>query len=191
MFDKFKEQNQQDFLNPYKIVGGMRGLCLKPFFKRCGLPVVVEAGVQFTDSKSIALGKWIRLRLGTQVLSGVTIGNGVFVGRQCSIGCDTVLQDNVTLADRVCILSSTHDFSNSEKRAGKTYSLGKTIVGKGTWIGCGAIVLPQVRYIGKGAVIGAGAVVTKDVPDHSIAVGNPAKVIRQLDSKQPCASQRD
>jgi len=51
-------------------------------------------------------------------------------------------------------------------------------IGHDVWIGHGAIVLPG-RSIGTGAVIGAGAVVTRDVPAYAIAVGNPARVLRQ------------
>ncbi|MBI1204107.1 MAG: chloramphenicol acetyltransferase [Rhodopseudomonas sp.] len=51
-------------------------------------------------------------------------------------------------------------------------------IGHDVWIGHGAVVLPG-RHIGIGAVIGAGAVVTRDVPDYAIAVGNPARVLRQ------------
>lgn len=54
----------------------------------------------------------------------------------------------------------------------------RVIIGHDVWIGHGAIVLPG-RRIGHGAVIGAGSVVTKDVPAYAIAVGNPARVIRQ------------
>jgi phosphonate metabolism protein (transferase hexapeptide repeat family) len=50
-------------------------------------------------------------------------------------------------------------------------------IGHDVWIGHGAIVLPG-RSIGNGAVIGAGAVVTRDIPAYSIAVGNPARVLR-------------
>jgi phosphonate metabolism protein (transferase hexapeptide repeat family) len=50
-------------------------------------------------------------------------------------------------------------------------------IGHDVWIGHGAIVLPS-RSIGTGAVIGAGSVVTKDIPAYSIAVGNPARVLR-------------
>lgn len=53
-----------------------------------------------------------------------------------------------------------------------------TEIGHDTWLGHGTIVLPGVR-IGLGAVIGAGSVVTKDVPDYTIAVGNPARVIKE------------
>ena len=49
------------------------------------------------------------------------------------------------------------------------------------WIGAGAIILPGTT-IHKGAVIGAGAVVTKDVPPFSVVVGNPARIVRLLDS---------
>jgi phosphonate metabolism protein (transferase hexapeptide repeat family) len=51
-------------------------------------------------------------------------------------------------------------------------------IGHDVWIGHGAIVLPG-RSIGTGAVIGAGSVVTKDIPAYAIAVGNPARVVRQ------------
>jgi phosphonate metabolism protein (transferase hexapeptide repeat family) len=51
-------------------------------------------------------------------------------------------------------------------------------IGHDVWIGHGAIVLPG-RTIGTGAVVGAGSVVTKDVPDYTIVVGNPARPIRQ------------
>lgn len=54
----------------------------------------------------------------------------------------------------------------------------RVIIGHDVWIGHGAVVLPG-RRIGTGAVIGAGSVVTKDVPAYAIAVGNPARVIRQ------------
>ena len=51
-------------------------------------------------------------------------------------------------------------------------------------MGYRAIVLPQVRYIGRGSIIGAGSVVTKDVEDHTIVAGNPAKVIKILSPSQ-------
>ncbi|MDB5812062.1 MAG: acetyltransferase [Betaproteobacteria bacterium] len=54
----------------------------------------------------------------------------------------------------------------------------KVIIGHDVWIGHAAIILPG-RRIGTGAVVGAGAVVTKDIPAYAVAVGNPARVLRQ------------
>jgi phosphonate metabolism protein (transferase hexapeptide repeat family) len=62
----------------------------------------------------------------------------------------------------------------------------QVIIGHDVWIGHGAIVLPR-RRIGTGAVIGAGAVVTKDIPAYAVAVGNPARVMRQRFSDNTAA----
>ena len=54
------------------------------------------------------------------------------------------------------------------------------VIGEGSWIGTNAVIIGNVR-IGKHSVIGANAVVTKDIPDYSVAVGIPARVVRQFD----------
>lgn len=55
-------------------------------------------------------------------------------------------------------------------------------IGNGCWLGGGVIVLPGVT-IGDGSVIGAGSVVTKDIPENSLAVGNPCRVIRKINGE--------
>ena len=69
-------------------------------------------------------------------------------------------------------------FTN-QAAGGGMYSFPITI-GDGAWIGAGTIILPGIT-IGKYAVIGAGSVVTKDVPDYTIAAGNPCRPIRKID----------
>lgn len=84
--------------------------------------------------------------------------------------------DNVTLAPRVHILAhdaSTKTFLNHTRVA-------NTIIGDNVFVGAGAIVLPGVT-IGNNVVIGAGSVVTKDIPDNSVALGNPARVVKSLE----------
>lgn len=83
--------------------------------------------------------------------------------------------DNVTLAPRVHILAhdaSTKVFLNYTRVA-------NTKIGNNVFIGAGSIVLPGVT-IGNNVVIGAGSVVVDDIPDESVAVGNPARVIKPL-----------
>ena len=80
--------------------------------------------------------------------------------------------DNVTLAPRVHILA--HD-SSTFMFLGKTRAANVTI-GNNVFVGAGTIILPGV-HVGNRVIIGAGSVVSKDIPDNSVAVGNPAKVI--------------
>lgn len=84
--------------------------------------------------------------------------------------------DNVTLAPRVHILA--HDAS-TRMFLGKTRAANVTI-GNYVFVGAGSIILPGV-HIGNRVIVGAGSVVTKDIPDNSVALGNPAKVICPID----------
>ena len=78
----------------------------------------------------------------------------------------------------VQIYTATHPLSSGERR--KAEGAKPVKIGDDCWIGGGAIILPGVT-IGNKCVIGAGAVVTRDVPDNSLAAGNPARVIRKLE----------
>jgi maltose O-acetyltransferase len=84
--------------------------------------------------------------------------------------------DNVTLAPRVHILA--HD-SSTFMFLGKTRVANVTI-GNNVFIGAGSIILSGV-HIGNRVIVGAGSIVTKDIPDNSVAAGNPAKVICTID----------
>ena len=105
------------------------------------------------------------------MLSGITIGRYV----SFATGVRIFLQNHPLQK------LSTHPLfyhgSNDGSQAADL-PLGSLDIGNDVWIGCNALILPGCRRIGNGAVIGAGAVVTKDVPDFSVVVGNPAKRIR-------------
>lgn len=83
---------------------------------------------------------------------------------------------NVTLAPRVHILA--HDAST--KLFLDYTRVSNVKIGDNVFVGAGSIVLPGVT-IGNNVVIGAGSVVTRDIPDNSVAVGNPARVVKTLD----------
>jgi lipopolysaccharide O-acetyltransferase len=96
-----------------------------------------------------------------------------------------IIDNNVLIASKVFISDISHgsykgdDFDSDpmiEPQKRKLISL-PVVISENVWIGESVSVLPGVR-IGKASVIGANSVVTKDIPDYSIAVGNPAKVIK-------------
>ena len=67
----------------------------------------------------------------------------------------------------------------SQRNCGLEYARPVTI-GHNVWIGGNVVILPGVT-IGDGSVVGAGSIVTRDIPPHSLAVGNPCRVIRKLE----------
>lgn len=89
--------------------------------------------------------------------------------------------DNVFIAPNVCIVTEEHAMDVAQRVQGLEYTHPVTI-GDNVWICTGAIILPGVT-IGSNSVIGAGSVVTKDIPANSLAVGNPCRVIRQLEQQ--------
>lgn len=95
-----------------------------------------------------------------------------------------VIGNNSTLAYQVTILTSANPNGPHNKLA-KIYPkmTSPVIIGKNSWIGARAIVLPGVT-IGDFCVVAAGSVVTKDIPDYSVVAGIPAKLIKVLDAKE-------
>ncbi len=117
-----------------------------------------------------------------------TNAGAIVIGRSCSVNDYSVIYgfggirigDDVHIATHVTIVASEHQ---PEKLGTADFS--KDMDGKGiiiehsVWIGANAVILDGVT-IGNHCIIGAGAVVTKDIPPYSVAVGVPARVIREL-----------
>lgn len=104
----------------------------------------------------------------------VTIGNNVRIHSNVFIPEYTVLEDHVWVGPSVTFTNAKYPASPKSKEN----LIGVTVKNKAK-IGAGAVILPGL-VIGRNALIGAGSVVTKDVPQGSVVVGNPAKVIARL-----------
>lgn len=130
------------------------------------------------------LRPWLWKRTGVHVKGSVIIGYDVYydVGNSGLI----TLDDKSTITSRCLLLCHKRDLSD--------YRIGDDIntfpyiksgihICKGAHVGMGTIIMPGVT-IGEGAIIGAGAVVTKDIPAWTIAVGNPAKVVRNITERE-------
>lgn len=112
------------------------------------------------------------------------IGERAYIGRFCSIGFAKIGAE-VMLADQVQILSGGREHCSAEGDQSmheQAQTFRKVIIGDGAWIGAGAVVMANV---GAGSVIGAGAVVNTPIPPSCVAVGVPAKVIKQIAPEEP------
>lgn len=125
-----------------------------------------------------------RLEEGTYLTPPLMIdcGSRVFLGRNVfanhhltmmSLGTITI-EDGVMLGPEVGLFTVNH-----EPRNIRTIMTKEIHIKKNAWIGARVSILPGVT-IGEKAIVGTGSIVTKDIPDNCVAVGNPARVIKQI-----------
>lgn len=135
-------------------------------------------------------------RIGDETRLGtfVEIQKDASVGARCKVSSHTFICEGVSIEDEVFIghgVMFTNDlYPRATTQAGTPqtsddWCVLPTIVGRGASIGSNATILPGLR-IGRGAVVGAGAIVTRDVPDHAIVAGSPARIMG--DARRPQAA---
>ena len=108
-----------------------------------------------------------------------SIGHNSGVGRGCIINNGVTIGDNVMMGPDVLIYTQNHCISDLKipMRMQGMSEIKPVFIEDDCWIGARVCILPGV-VIGKGSVIGACAVVSKSIPPYSVAVGNPAKVVK-------------
>lgn len=122
------------------------------------------------------LGDHVQIWNNTTIDYGCTLGDRVKIHTNCYIAQYTVMEDDVFLAPGVTIANDLHSgcaFS-AECMRGPTLK-------RGVQVGVNVTIVPRVM-IGEYSVIGSGAVVTRDIPPHSLVVGNPGRVIKQIEA---------
>lgn len=110
----------------------------------------------------------------------VHLGNNVYFNFNATLVDDThiYIGDYTMFGPNVVIATAGHPILPELREKALQYNL-PVHIGKNCWLGAGVIVLPGVT-IGDNTVIGAGSVVTKDIPANVVAVGNPCKVLREI-----------
>jgi len=154
-------------------------------FRQLGDNVIFEAGVLVFHADHITVGSNVYVGH-YSILKGyykgeMIIGDDVWIGQQVffhSAG-GLFIGDRVGVGPGVRIITSFHREEGFGKPIlGSAIDFAPVKVGADCDIGVGSVILPGVT-IGSGVQIGAGSVVTADIPDNTVAVGSPAKVIRQ------------
>jgi acetyltransferase-like isoleucine patch superfamily enzyme len=143
--------------------------------------------IEIGDGVFVLPGAWLSVveeHQGRRYEPRLRIGDRVTLGRDIVIACIGLVEigADVLTGDRVFIGDTYHDFRDPSTPVARQQMVDPRPVriGRGAFLGLGAIVLPGVR-IGENGYVGAGAVVTEDVPDRCVVVGNPARVVRRWD----------
>lgn len=148
----------------------MQKLCKKKF-KYFDDSAEIRPGVYVIGCSKISLGKRVSLRPETMMFADPRDG-----------GKGITIEDDVLLGSGIHFYVHNHKFDDPSVVIYDQgyYPSKEIIVKKGAWIGAKAIILSGVT-IGQNAVVGAGSVVTKSVPDKTVVVGCPAKIIKEIE----------
>jgi UDP-2-acetamido-3-amino-2,3-dideoxy-glucuronate N-acetyltransferase len=111
-----------------------------------------------------------------KIESFVYIEEGVVIGDRCKIKPNVFIPTGVKIEDDVFIGPNATFTNDKYPRTAGEWKILETRVGRGSSIGAHSVILPGVR-IGERVIVGAGSVVTKDIPDDSVAFGNPARLM--------------
>ena len=126
------------------------------------------------EAETCTLWSGVRLEVGTGAT--LSIGKGTYLNRNTVVVC----HDRISIG-RDCKISYQVIIMDTDEHLvpGSESLTRPVVIGDDVWLGARCIVLKGVT-IGSGAVVGAGSVVTRDVPERTIAAGNPARVIRRF-----------
>ena len=166
----------------------------KLIFGHYGKNVYIHPGGQIVRPRFISIGDNVRIGKNTDIYVHpkhpglkefiLEIGNNVHIGNYNIIGArnSVVLEENVLLGPGVIIVDHSHHYDNVEIpiKLQAVSEGGLVRLERDCWVGANVFIFPNVT-VGRHAVIGANSIVNRDIPPYSVAVGAPAKVIKQYD----------
>ncbi len=153
-----------------------------------GHGVYVGFNVKIYNKGCISLGNNVIVRPGCGLYANpnctLVIDDYAEIGRDSTIAAHSniKIEKGVLTGPHIFIADHNHEYRNVDlpiyQQGANVPKDSSVIVGEGSWLGTNCVVVGNV-HIGKHCVIGANSVVTKDIPDYSVAVGIPAKVIKR------------
>ena len=180
----------------FLILGLFVNLLLLRILERNNLLIDNQQLAPFVHKNAICdsnnIGHGTRIWAFSHVLKNAQIGNdcniceNVYIENLAVVGNRVTIKNGVQIWDQVLVeddvfIGPNVTFTNDKFPRSKQYpdKYLRTVVQKGASIGANATILPGI-VIGKGSMVGAGSVVTKDVPNYTLVIGNPARVIRRI-----------
>lgn len=167
-------------------------LLISGAFAQLGSRTVLALPIRLSGEERIAIGEGVYVGAGSWLQSlpdgddhsvALSIGAGTSIAGACVISAvrSVTLQEKVLLARNVYISDHSHRFTQlgTPILAQGIDRIRPVLIKKGAWLAQNVVVCPGVT-VGEGAVVGANSVVTDDIPDFSVAVGAPARVVKAL-----------
>lgn len=158
-FERWRAENSELDLYSLVAIGGSRGedrMRIQNYLEQLGVKPAVAIHPSAVVAKNATVGTGSQILAGTVVAAETRLAKGCIINNSANVDHECVLADGVHIGPGA-VLS------------------GCVTVGEFSFIGAGAVVLPRLK-IGRNVTIGAGSVVTKDIPDNSVAYGNPARI---------------
>ena|GEM_PF-1652510 len=141
-----------------------------------GKDSIIEEGTHILGE--LTLGELTVIGPRVWIEGPVSLGHGASIREGCIAISHTTIEEWVGVSSNVHFITFDHQIGDVTRRVGRI-KFKPIRIKSGAWIGTNTTVMPGVT-IGTGCVIGSRALVTKDIPDNSLAIGAPAKVIRKL-----------
>lgn len=145
----------------------------------------IQQGVYIDRPKSVSVLNntfiYCQVRISSEIKnSTLNIGNGVQINRDVLIDYtgNLTIDDGALISEQVVIYTHDHGYDPRSTPIGF-----KKTIGRNSWIGARATILPTCTAIGEGSIIAANSVVTRNVEPYTIVAGNPARVIRNIKQK--------
>lgn len=172
---------------------------LYPLLHKCGFASIgkksfIYKPIMLNNTQCMHLGNYVEILNGARIecithwndthfTPSLIIGDRTIINQNCHITCGRLVKigAGVGVSNNVTITDISHSFSKRNVDVVNQPIMTKDVtIGDGTTIGANCVILPGVE-IGQHCVIGANSVVCKSIPDYSVAVGSPAKVIKHID----------